>query len=125
MVPTQGHRACTSLIGADEGGGEGRGQDSEGGRGGMGQWGEEAGEGAGESREHEGVQAERPDAGASVGVGQVSPLAARQSLRRCRSLTSCGMLLLSLTAGHTCPVSLPYTPKLLQRARLHGPPKRP
>ncbi len=33
----------------------------------MGQRGEEAGEGAGESREHEGVQAERPDAGGGPG----------------------------------------------------------
>ncbi len=40
----QGH------IGADEGGGEDRGQDSEGRRGGMGQRGEEGGDGAGESR---------------------------------------------------------------------------
>jgi hypothetical protein len=54
-------------IGTDEGGGEGRRQDGKGRRGGMGQRSEEDGEGAGESREHEGVQAERPDAGRERG----------------------------------------------------------
>ena len=53
-------------VRADEGGGEDCGQDGEGGHGGMGERGEEADEGAGESREHEGGEAERPDAGAGL-----------------------------------------------------------
>ena len=57
-------------IGADEGGGEGRGHDVEGRRGGMSQRGEEGGDGAGERREHEGGEAERPDTGAGLSVGQ-------------------------------------------------------
>ncbi len=59
-------------IGADEGGGEGRSHDVEGRRGGMGQRSEEGGEGTGEGAEHEGVEAERPDAGAGLSVGHVS-----------------------------------------------------
>ena len=96
-------------VRADEGGGEGRRHDGEGRRGCMGQRSEEGDERSGESREHEGAEAERPDAGAGLGVGQVSPLAARPSLRRCRSLLSCGMPLL---AGNTCPVSL-HLPRIV------------
>jgi len=50
-------------VGADEGHGEERGHDVEGGRGGMGQRGEGGGEEAGEGAEHEGAEAERPDVG--------------------------------------------------------------
>jgi len=78
-------------IAADEGGGEDGGHDVEGRRGGMGQRGEEAGERAGESREHEGVEAERPDAGAGLSVVHASSPAARLSLRRCRSFMSWAM----------------------------------
>jgi len=60
-------------VRADEGGGEDCSQDGKGWRGDMGQRGEEGGEGASESREHEGVEAERPDAGAGLIVGYVSP----------------------------------------------------
>ncbi len=94
-------------IAADEGGGKDRSHHVEGRRGGVGQRGEEGGDGAGQGCEHEGSKAERLDAGARVGVGHVSPLAARQSLRRCRSLLSCGLPRLSLTAGNTCPGALP------------------
>ena len=51
-------------IGTDEGGGEDGGRDVEDGRGVMGQRGEEGGE------------AERPDAGAGLSVGQASPVTA-------------------------------------------------
>ena len=60
-------------IRADEGGGEDGGHDMNGGRGGMGQRSEKAGDGAGEGAEDEGVEAERPDTGARVSVGYVSP----------------------------------------------------
>ena len=93
-------------IAADEGGSEDRGQDGEGGHGGMGQWGEEAGEGASESREHEGVEAERPDAGAGLRVVHASPPAARLSHRRCCLFMSCAMAP-SFTVGNPCPVALP------------------
>ncbi len=93
-------------IGTDEGRGEDRGHGVKGWGGGMGQRGEEGGEGSGGSREREGGEAERLDAGTGLIVGHVSPPAARQSLRRCRSLLSCGMPLLSLTAGNTCPEGL-------------------
>jgi len=73
-------------IAADEGDGEDGGHDVEGGRGGMDQWGEEADEGTGESREHEGGEAERPDAGAGLIVGHVSPPAARLSHTRRRAV---------------------------------------
>ncbi len=63
-------------IGTDEGGGEDGGRDVEDGRGVMGQRGEEGGDGAGESRAHEGGEAERPDAGAGLSVGQASPVTA-------------------------------------------------
>jgi len=72
-------------IGADEGRGEDGGHDRKGGRGSLSQRGEQAGEGTGESRAHEGGQAERPDAGAGLGVAP----AARLSLRRSRSFMSC------------------------------------
>jgi len=39
----------------------------------MGKRGEEAGDGAGQGREHEGGEAERPDAGVGLRVGQASP----------------------------------------------------
>jgi len=61
-------------IRADEGGGEERGHDVEGGRGGLGQRGEEGGDRAGEGAEHEGGEAERPDTGAGLSVGHVSLL---------------------------------------------------
>ena len=66
-------------IAADEGGGEDRGHDSQGRGGGMGQRGEEGDERSGESREHEGGEAARPDAGAGLSVGQAAPPAARLS----------------------------------------------
>jgi len=81
---------------ADEDGGKDGGGDVEGGHGGVGQRGEEGDEGAGESRAHEGVEAERPDAGAGVGVGHTSPPVACLSLRRCHACLSCTWLLLSL-----------------------------
>jgi len=68
-------------IRADEDGGEDGGHDVEGRRGGMGERGEEAGEGAGEGAEDEDAQAERPDAGAGVGVIHTLHPAARQSFR--------------------------------------------
>jgi len=72
-------------VRADEGGGEDGGEDGghdvEGGRGGMDQRGEEGGDGAGEGGEHEGGEAERPDAGAGLIVGHASPPAARLSHR--------------------------------------------
>jgi len=89
-------------IGADEGGGEERGHDVEGRRGGMGERDEEGREGTDERREHEGVQAERPDAGAGLSVGQVVPPGARLSLRRCRACMSSAMPS-SFTVGNTCP----------------------
>ncbi len=62
---SQGH------VGAGEDGGGGG--DGEGGCGCLGQRGEEGDEGAGEGREDEGGQAERPDAGVGLRVGQASP----------------------------------------------------
>jgi len=45
----------------------------------MGKRGEEAGDGAGQGREHEGGEAECPDAGAGLGVSHASPPGARLS----------------------------------------------
>jgi len=60
-------------VRADEGGGEDRGHDVEGCRGGMGERGEDGGDGAGEGAEHEAGEAERPDARAGLSVGRASP----------------------------------------------------
>ena len=98
----QGHRR------ADEGGGEDGGQDGEGRRGGTGQGSEKGDEGAGEGRTYEGGQAERPDAGAGLSVGQAAPPGARLFPSRCRASLSCAMAP-SFTAGNTCPVSLPLS----------------
>jgi len=68
-------------VRADEGRGEDRGHGVKGWGGGMGQRGEEGDERSGESREHEGGEAARLDAGAGLGVGHASPPAARLSLR--------------------------------------------
>jgi hypothetical protein len=70
-------------IGTDEGGGEDRDQDSEGGRGGLGQRGEEAGEG----REHEDGEAKCPDTGAGMSVGHASPPASDRLHGRYRAYT--------------------------------------
>jgi len=64
-----GEQGSQGHVGADEGGGH----DSQGRGGGMGQRGEEGDERFGESREHEGGEAERPDAGAGLRVGHASP----------------------------------------------------
>jgi len=95
-------------IAADEGDGEDRGQNGKGRRGGMGQRSEEGGDGAGESREHERGEAECPDAGAGLSVGQAAPPGARLFPSRCRASLSCAMAP-SFTAGNTCPVSLPLS----------------
>ncbi len=90
--------------GADEGGGQDRSHHGEGRRGGLGQRGEEGDEGAGEGAEHEGGEAERLDAGASLSVGHASPPAARLSLRRCRAFLSWAMApSFSVTVGNPCP----------------------
>lgn len=60
-------------IGADEGHGEGRGHDSQGGRGRVGQRSEEGDDGADEGRAHEGGAAEGLDAGAGLSVVHASP----------------------------------------------------
>jgi len=57
---------------ANEGGGEDGGHDVEDGRGVVGERGEDAGDRAGEGAEHEGVEAERPDAGAGLRVDHMS-----------------------------------------------------
>ncbi len=90
-------------VRADEGRGEDRGHGVKGWGGGMGQRGEEGDERSGESREHEGGEAERLDAGAGLSVGQAAPPAARLFPSRCRASLSCAMAP-SFTAGNTCPV---------------------
>jgi len=79
----------------------------------MGQRSEEGGDGTGESREHEGGEAERPDAGAVMCVGHTSPPVACLSLRRCHACLSCTCLLLSLLVTpaltrYPCPGSSHY-----------------
>ncbi len=91
-----------------DGDGEDRNHEGKGGRGGVGQEGKEADAGAGEGAEHEGGAAERPDAGAGLGVGQAAPPGARLFPSRCRASLSCAMAP-SFTAGNTCPVSLPLS----------------
>jgi len=71
----------------------------------MDQRGEEGDERAGESREHEGGEEERLDAGAGLSVGHAVPPGARLSLRRCRASLSCAMAP-SFTSGNTCPAAL-------------------
>ena len=68
---------------ADEGRGEDRGHGVKGWGGGMGQRGEEGDERSGESREHEGGEAERPDAGDATPWEQVmeADLRAEASMR--------------------------------------------
>ncbi len=101
---------------ADEGRGEDRGHGMKGWGGGMGQRGEEGDERSGESREHEGGEAERLDAGAGLSVGQAAPPAARLFPSRCRASLSCAMAP-SFTAGNTCPGSLRLPQRITSRRR--------
>ena len=101
-----GEQGSQGHVRADEGHGEDGDHDVEGRRGGLGQRGEDDDEGAGEGCEHKGGEAERPDASASLSVGQAAPPAACLFPSRCRASLSCAMAP-SFTAGNPCPGALP------------------